>query len=307
MSMPKHALVLFSYRSHKMGYIELLFSRLSKVAEGHGLQLERGSLKDLHIEIKNNHLLVKESLTRKKLTDFDVIYFELWYKSQQQALAAALYADRTDTPFFSHELLSIMPITKIGELARMADNGITLPQTFTSSAREIRKVFKREQPFAYPFIMKAADGYGGKNNFLIHSYKELVRELDGHKDLSFVLQEFIPNNHDYRCIVLGGEIKLVLQRTRAKNAKTHLNNTSQGAEGKMIPVSELPIDAQQQVLRAANVLGRSQFAGVDLMINSETRTPYILEVNQTPQIEIGAEIDKKMAAMVDYIKSLAKE
>ncbi len=174
----KTALVLFSYRSHKTGYIELLFQRLHDAAARAGLVLERGSLKDLHIQINGNHLTVKESLTQKQLTDFDVVYFELWYKSQQQALAAALYADRAGIPFFSRELLGVMPVTKIGELAAMADNNISLPQTFISSAREIKKVFKTDAPLAYPLVMKAADGYGGKNNFLIHSYDELVATLE---------------------------------------------------------------------------------------------------------------------------------
>jgi glutathione synthase/RimK-type ligase-like ATP-grasp enzyme len=305
MQNPTTGLVLFSYRNHKHGYIELLFKRLSGVADNCGLSLERGSLVDMRIVIKASKLHIVESQTHKKLSAFDVVYFELWYKAQQQALAVALYAERHNIPFFSRELLHIMPITKIGELASLADHGISLPDSFMSSHRIIKKVFRKNAPFAYPFIMKAADGYGGNNNFLITSYAHLTETLDTHREISFIIQEFIPNDHDYRCIVLGNEIKVVLKRTRSKDAKSHLNNTSQGAEGVVVPIDELSLDARWQVLEAARLLDRSQFAGVDLMIHAITQKPYIIEVNQTPQIEIGAKIDIKMAALIEYMKSLA--
>lgn len=303
--MNKNVLVFFSYASHKTGYIELLFDRLQQTAKDYPLNLHRGALKDLHITVKDNQLKVVDPMSRRDLASFDSIYFELWYKCQQQALAAALYAKRKNVPFFSEELAQIMPITKVGELAAMADNDISLPQSFTSSSRQIKKVFKKDAPLSFPLIVKADNAYGGKNNFLVHDYNRLCEVLDENKDLTFVLQEFIPNDCDYRCLVIGGEIRLVLQRTRDKSANTHLNNTSRGAEGKMIPVDSLPQAARDTVVKAAKLLKRGQFAGVDLLINKETGQHYILEVNQTPQIEIGAEVDKKMNALLQYITKLS--
>lgn len=302
--MKKDVLVLFSYRSHKLGYIEMLFARLSEAAQSRPLNLFRGSLNDLHITIADNKLDIIESLTGRNLASFDGVYFELWYKAQQQALAAARYLDRQTVPYFSHELSTLVPLTKVGELAVLADNDIPLPATFISSRREIKKVFKKTPPFAAPFIVKAADAYGGKNNYLVHSYAELAKVLDENKTLQFVVQEFIPNDCDYRCLVFGGKIALVLKRSRDQQSGTHLNNTSSGAVGEVVSVDTLSEKAQQAVLKATEVLNRSQFAGVDLMLNSETGEPYILEVNQTPQIEIGAEVDKKMAALLDYMEEM---
>lgn len=299
-------LVFFSFRSHKTGYIEMLFSKLVDSAKNTNMQLFRGSLADLKILIKGNSMSIVESLTGRDISSFDLVYFELWYKSQQQALAAARLLDRKNIPYFSKEIYDILPITKVGELAVMADNNIPLPDTFISNSRQIKKVFKSNPPINYPIIVKAADGYGGKNNFLVKNYQDLVKILNDNKGLQFVIQEFIPNNCDYRCIVLGGKIALVLRRTRDKNSDTHLNNTSAGAVGEVVPVDSLPDKAQEVVLRAAKLLNRFEFAGVDLMLHSKTNQPYILEVNQTPQIEIGAEVDKKMAAMIGYMQSIVR-
>lgn len=301
--MKKDVLVLFSFRNHKTGYIEMLFDRLTKSAKNTNLNLFRGSLNDLQILIKDNSMSIVESLTGRDISSFDLVYFELWYKSQQQALAVTRLLERKNVKYFSKEINSIIPITKIGELAVMADNSIPLPDTFISSSREIKKIFKKNPPIEYPLIVKAADGYGGKNNFLVKDYQSLVKVLDENKTIKFVIQEFIPNNCDYRCLVLGGKIALVLRRTRNKDAGTHLNNTSAGALGEVVPIDTLPQNAQDVVLLAAKTLNRFEFAGVDLMLHSQTNQPYILEVNQTPQIEIGAEVDKKMAAMLDYMAS----
>lgn len=300
-----NVLVLYSFRNHKDGYIEMLFNRLSASAKGR-LNLYRGSLKDLHISVINNKLTVVDSLSGKDLKEFDAIYFELWYKAPQQALAAALYAKRHGVPFFAKEVANFIPTTKVGELASLSDGKVPLPNSFMSSAREIKRVLKEGGPFSYPFIMKAADGYGGKNNYLVKDYAHLCSLLNENKDLQFVLQEFVQNDRDYRCLVMGGEIVLVLERKRL-DVSSHLNNTSAGAEGKIVPLSSLPDTAQEAVLKSARVLGRDDFAGVDLMLHLDTKKPYILEVNQTPQIEIGAETDEKMHALITYIEKQVKK
>lgn len=307
MKIKKDVLVFFSFRSHKKGYIEMLFARLRERAALHGLHLSRGSLKDLHIFVRNNHLQVQESLTRKRLEEFGLVYFELWYKAPQQALAAALYARRQGVPFFSEEIARIMPSTKVGEIAALADNDIPLPYTVTSSGRELKRLFKSplSRPLQFPVVVKAADAYGGKNNHLAGSYKQLRTVLNDSKDLTFLVQAFIPNDCDYRCIVLNGEVALVLKRSRIGD--THLNNTSQGAEGEVINPTDLSAEALRDVVKAATILSRREFAGVDLIIDKLTGQHYILEVNQTPQIEIGAEVDKKMDALLSYMNMRVKQ
>jgi glutathione synthase/RimK-type ligase-like ATP-grasp enzyme len=303
MKKSQDVLVLFSYKSHKRGYIEMLFERLRDASQKYSLSLSRGSLSDAHIIVKDNVLSMTESMTGRDLASFGLIYFELWYKAPEVALAAALYARRHNVPFFSEELEHAIPLTKVGELAVLSDNGVPLPNSFASSRAETLKVFKDQAPLEYPLIVKAADGYGGNNNFLISDYAALKEVLNSHKDLRFVIQEFIPNDCDYRCLILGGKIALVLKRTRDQNSDSHLNNTSQGGEGEVVPIESLSTQAQTAVLKAAKLLRRNEFAGVDLMINSETGQPYILEVNQTPQIEIGAQVDQKMDALLSYMNT----
>jgi glutathione synthase/RimK-type ligase-like ATP-grasp enzyme len=302
----KNILVFFSFKNHKYGYIEMLFSRLSRAAQTRQLRLFRGSLKELHIEITNNKMRIVESMTGRSLDSFDAVYFELWYKARQQALAAARYCQRHRIAFFCNEVIDLDPDTKIGEMAVLSDNDIPLPNSFTSSKNEIKRLFRHQPPIGYPLVVKSDDDSGGENNFLAHNYKELKKILDDNPKLTFIIQEFIPNDFDYRCLVLGGEIKFILKRTRAVDSEKHTNNTSSGAEGEAVALNTISESAKRIVVKAAKLLGRDSFAGVDLIINKQTGRPYILEVNQTPQIETGAEIDKKMAVLLDYVEKIAK-
>lgn len=304
---PKQVLVFFSFKKHKTGYYNTLFQPLKDVEKEYGLELHQGSLKDLYIEIIDNSLVVTESMTGRKLEDFDFVRYEMWLKSPQQALAAATYMDRHGIHFTGHEAMNVLCDTKIGELVRMSDQGLPLPRTFMSSNSGILERFKQaDLPFAYPFIAKAANTFGGKMNYLVKNYDELKAALKENKDQFFVLQEFIPNQFDYRIMVMGGEIQFVMKRARGAS-ESHLNNTSAGAEGEFVPLETLSPEMQQQALKAAAVTLRSDFAGVDLIINSETGEPYILEVNDAPAIQTGANPPYKTKVLMKHIQKMVNQ
>lgn len=301
----KDVLVFFSFRSHKTGYYRTLFDPLVKEAAKHGLRLFQGSLKDLHTEIVNNELIVTESMTGRRLDDFDAVDLEMWLKAPQQALAATTYLERKGIPMSTREPLSILSDTKVSEIVTMSGGKIPLPNTFTSSRREILRVFKGKPRFAYPFIAKAADTFGGQMNYLVKNYHELKLALEAHPEQAFVLQEFIPNDCDYRVLVLGGKIRLVMKRMRDPKGGNHVNNTSAGAEAEFLPIKTLTKAMQASVLEAARVTRRSGFSGVDLIVNKETGRHYILEVNDQPAIQVGANPEIKTPIFMEYIRELA--
>ena len=305
MNQPKDVLIFFSFKKHKTGYYNLLFNPLKEQEDRYGLKLHQGSLKDLHIEVKNNQLSLTESMTGKALHEFAYIYLELWLKSPQQALAAATYLHRYKIPFIGHEALTIPCSTKIGELVRLSDNGVPLPNSFMSSHPEILKRFKTKPPFAYPFIAKAADTFGGKMNFLVKNYEELEQALKAHPNQFFVLQEFIPNDCDYRVLIMGGEIKLVLRRSRKPGDDSHLNNTSAGGEGEFVPIDTLSLEMQHDALQAAKLTLRSDFAGADVIVDKTNGKHYILEVNEAPAIQMGENPPVKIAALMTHIQQQA--
>jgi D-alanine-D-alanine ligase-like ATP-grasp enzyme len=61
------------------------------------------------------------------------------------------------------------------------------------------------------------------------------------------------------------------------------------------------------VLNGVAAVGRREFAGVDLMFDMHTGQPYVLEVNKTPQIEIGSSAEEKMGALLSYLDRLSRK
>lgn len=301
----KDVLVFFSFRKHKTGYYRTMFDPLKNVETKYGLRLFQGSLKDLHTEVINNELIVTESMTGRKLDTFDVIDLEMWLKAPQQALAATTYCERKGVAMTTHEPLDILSDTKVSEIVTMSGGRVPLPNTFTSSRREILKVFKDKPRFEYPFIAKAADTFGGKMNYLVKNYDELKAALEVHPEQTFVLQEFIPNDCDYRVLVMGGKIRLVMKRMRDAKSDSHVNNTSAGAEAEFVPIDTLTKEMQESVLQAARVTRRAGFSGVDLIVNKENGKHYILEVNDQPAIQVGASPEVKMPVFMEYLRELA--
>jgi glutathione synthase/RimK-type ligase-like ATP-grasp enzyme len=115
-----------------------------------------------------------------------------------------------------------------------------------------------------------------------------------------VVQNFIPNDCDYRVLVFGGQVKAIMRRTR-QGSDTHVNNTSLGGRGDMVGLAEFPKEWQAIALQAAAAVNRSDLAGVDMLIDQTSNKPYVLEVNKSPQIETGSNTDTKTTVFVDYI------
>ena len=101
---------------------------------------------------------------------------------------------------------------------------------------------------------------------------------------------------------MGGEVKIAIMRKR-KNDDTHLNNTSAGAEGTLLQLDSVSSDMKELAVRAADAVGRIEFAGVDIIVDTTNGDMYVLEVNKSPQIETGSNVDVKINAMVGYLAS----
>jgi glutathione synthase/RimK-type ligase-like ATP-grasp enzyme len=155
-----------------------------------------------------------------------------------------------------------------------------------------------------PIVLKAIDGSGGRNNYLVKSERQLWKILRGSPEVQFIAQEFIPNSNDLRVLVVDKRIELIIKRQR-RDDSTHLNNTSRGANVSLIPLTDLALADQKLALKAAALM-RRETAGVDLMFSNSSGKPYILEVNTSPQIASGAFVDEKLEIYSDFFGNMLK-
>jgi ribosomal protein S6--L-glutamate ligase len=165
----------------------------------------------------------------------------------------------------------------------------------------------------FPVVMKLLSGTQGIGVSLVDSYASLksvyqtIRKLNTESEI--LIQEKIDSNFDLRiqvivkkfdpinpspdnCIILGSMKREAVE-------KDFRTNYSLGGSVSSYDISEELIDI---ACKAANAVG-CHWCGVDIMIDSKTEKPYILEVNSSPGTEgISKAIGKPIVSdVLDYI------
>ena len=240
---------------------------------------------------------------KRPLTDFTAVYFKSYFRYHEQATAIAEMLDAHGITFVGHELREYIPAYKLSQMARLSRAGLSVPETlFLPMEHYAQSYAFITAALGTPFIFKAIDGSTGNDNYLVDDDATFQRLVTENAARHFIAQRFIPNRSDMRVIIIGNAIKLVIERSRQNDA-THLNNTSKGAQARLVPLAELPVPLQELALSAARTMKRD-VAGVDLMLEAGTNQPYILEVNASPQIGSGAFEREKSAVYAQFFREL---
>lgn len=239
------------------------------------------------------------------LSAYDAVYFKSYFRHHEQAAAIAEALQEHKISYVGSELQYYIPAYKLTQMARLARGGVTIPQTLYLSIEHYEPWFEAiREELGVPFIFKAIDGSTGDDNYLVQDKTQLHEIVAQNPKLHFIAQRFVPNESDLRLLVVGGRVRLVIERRRADDS-THLNNTSQGASAALIPIAELDPLLDQLALHAAQLMDRD-IAGVDVMVEKGTGLPYVLEVNASPQIASGAFEEEKLALYNDYFRNLVR-
>lgn len=150
-----------------------------------------------------------------------------------------------------------------------------------------------------PCVLKSVQGTKGKDNYLIHSRDELVRILEENNNKSFILQNFIPNNGDWRIVLVNYIPKLAIYRS--SHGKDFRNNTSVGGDATLVPLGQVDSEVIKLATNAAKALD-IKIAGADILQNEQTGEYTVLEVNRTPQLISGSFVDAKLEMLKSVIK-----
>lgn len=261
---------------------------------------------DIAFQIENNEVTAFSLTTGVQISSFDFVYFKSYIRYEENANAIATILTKHNVPFVCSEVKDALSTTKLSQYVKLTVNGIQLPKTLYIEASRLAESYDTfVAALGLPFIMKAIDGKGGEANFLIHSREEYMPKLREHPHTKFVCQSFINNSGDLRVLIVNDKIELIIGRAR-KDDSTHLNNTSQGANADLLPLSELSPETQELSLKCARIMGR-EIAGVDVMFEKDTNKPYILEVNASPQVGSGAFVNEKLSVYKKFFASVLQK
>lgn len=268
---------------------------------GRHLSVTHTDYSDLIIRFVNGVMTVNLQSTGEDLAMYDIVHFKT---SETRDITASLahYCLNSGTKILDPIIQHFPTTSKLYEYTILANNGIRIPDSVFVSIRSLKGHFDTiVQDIGLPFVLKGIHVSKGEYNFLIKDEKMFNKIVNEASDdqIYLIAQKFIPNNSDYRVLIFGQTIELVIERTKA-DAATHLNNTSKGGSAILHDIDHLPSEVQHDSLRAAILLGRD-VAGVDMMQGSEDGLWYCLEVNDGPQIASGAYVKEKAQAFAQFI------
>lgn len=297
--MSRRCLLLFAKSSVEKGLAdpEQLSSLLT--AADQGLQASWAYLDDLVYSISNEAVSVFDYRNKAQIDEYDVVYFRYWGAQEGHAIAAARICKLLGVPFIDEEVLRRGSQNKITQYVNLYEAKVPIPRSLIASGVLLLQIYG-EHGFTFPFIMKDKGGTRGQGNFLIKDEQQMQNIVNGYPEVTFVLQEFIPNSGDYRVLVVGDSVQLIIRR-QAKGS-SHLNNTSQGGSAVIVPNDTLPSSVLEDCVRASKFYGRD-VSGVDIVQSAVDGTYYCFEVNRAPQIEHASFEHEKAAILAAYLAS----
>jgi glutathione synthase/RimK-type ligase-like ATP-grasp enzyme len=257
-------------------------------------------LEDLLYLLDGDKADVIDTTNECSLTSYDSVYFRYWGQTQGHAIAAARFCKLKGIPFVDTEVLRVGSQNKITQYMNLYEAKVPIPRTLIGKSAQLT-ARHAQYGFAFPLVLKAIGGTRGRDNYLARDASQMQQIFSDNPEIIFVMQGFIPNDRDYRVIVMGDKVVAVIERKASGD--THLNNTSQGGSAAMVPIDTLPAAVLAQSVHAAQFFGR-QIAGVDMVKSLADGNYYCFEVNRAPQIEQATYPEEKAALLAGYLSSL---
>lgn len=255
---------------------------------GDDIEIYTSEISELFFELSSDEVAIYHPEKKFDIRDFDLVIIRHIGAYAVEAHAITQYCEYFSIPYTDKYLNRLLLDNKLSTEFLLWFNGVkSWPRTFYGPVDELAS---RLSELGEKAVLKDNEGSKGRLNFIVSSQEQLRSIAAENPEKHFVLQEFIPNDGDLRVLIFNNEPALVIERTG--NGSSHLNNTSQGGDARIVPIKDVDSEILEMSIRAAE-LTKLQVAGVDVMTDSRSGKHYLLEVNNAPQISSGSFIEEK--------------
>ncbi len=256
---------------------------------------------DLAISVGDGSFSIFDTLHNVDIAEYDVIFVraDQLRKYMGTIVAVNEYAAMHDIKVIN-DYRNARDSSKLLQAVQFEKLDIPVARTLLVTGGLLRNM---PSDWKFPCIMKATHGSHGNDNHLVQNIEEVERIAAEASDKLFVLQRFVPNNGDFRILIIGEEV-MVIGRKAVEGS--HLNNTSKGGDAVVLPTDDLPEKIITDAKKIMNELHMT-IAGVDVLMDKETGDYYFLEVNAQPQLMSGAAISEKNVMMGKLLDTLQRK
>ena len=274
------ALIFLSKTTNIVGYKKDLFLGLSK-EKTNSYSIVFNDYKEIIVKAG---FLEKENgvwVGNQKLSEFNSIYFRNVKKDYSLACSIVSFARIHSIACYDSYLQGIKYGDKLFQMVTMFLNGILIPKTIYLSNDIVAKNLSfLENSLNLPFVAKETDTNKGVGVFLIHNKEDFEKFTQNMKTKNhYIFQEYIPNDFDYRILVLGNKTPVVSSRTRVLNEWR--NNSFLGAKENTFKAVDNPGVLVEIAIKASKLMN-CEIAGVDIIVSKDTGKLYLIEINNSP-------------------------
>lgn len=257
---------------------------------------------DIAFFIEPGQTRVYETVSGRDLAEFTLIQVIAYPRPTATLLSAiSAYLDHWGRPPL--DATGISAPTKLYQLMMLAQNGLPVPTTlYLPHNRRGSSFDSIAVRLGVPFVLKTMHGSGGRLNFLVNTETDFHRLIGdpAHERVTFLAQQFIPNNGTFRILVFGHDVPIVMHRCNTDGS--HLTNTERGGHATLFDPGTFDSAVVAMVVCAASVMSY-QVAGVNIVQDRHTRQWYLLEVNCAPALGSGMFAAEKTRAYANYLRT----
>jgi glutathione synthase/RimK-type ligase-like ATP-grasp enzyme len=165
--------------------------------------------------------------------------------------------------------------------------GIPRPKTFILSEDNLGQIYEH---FSFPIIIKIPDGSFSRGVVKVQDPGELAATCKEYFKRSdyIIAQEYMPTEFDWRVGVFNGKPLFACKYFMSRNHWQIINHKDDAKDGAHLtyPVEHVQPLIINTALRAARLIGDGLY-GVDIKVVG--KKPYVVEVNDNPNIDVGVE------------------
>lgn len=248
----------------------------------------------------------------KTASDYDGVYLNGYLRTPEIAFSAATVLAHHNVPFVNSELRDAPSLTKLSSYAKLAAAGVSVPKTYAATATGLIRAARAGKlaDVTFPCILKRADADRGIDNYILHDWAAVQEKLEqGEDDYIWLVQEFVPNGGYYVATYYHdnlefGVYRAHMERTDNDETKRHMFKPKGGANATFLAPADVPLNVAEESHKAARAMKR-EIASVDVVCDSETNKPYVLEVNYNPQlVTVSVFRDERIESFLNGIKSI---
>jgi len=247
-----------------------------KQAQNRGFQVDRLRLPIINITNPKNDNFIKTLLT------YNIVYFrngaDMVTKMILGKTIKKLGGIFINSGYYTNPLLS----NKFFQMNICAENNIPVPKTLSLKIANPESFELIVNDIGQPFIIKPSHGAKGQGVNIIKNKEDYNKFIEKRSTFKNLIQEYIPNDGDYRVITVGHKAIGIFKRIPKKG--DFRSNISLGGHGENVTDESLKPKLFNFAQKASKILN-IEIGGFDFIRSKVDGQLYMIETNSIPQWE----------------------